>query len=540
MPGRASRPRSWAELAIFCCCLLPVSACTFEPPTAIPLPIDPGDVPLAPLIDAKSALMLDDPGAMQVHHGSGCAETAATDRPTLLRVRQSQAIPNSLDHAMVLLNGWRLNYLDGDHEVLGLGTGILAINRRSLDDAEHLLEWEAYGALFDQNGDDSYRWCYYFTVVAWDGDSYRASVAQRDSLVFQEQPPLNPGRWTTALAVQPAYVDLDAVLGSRRENVTVLPRGFAFVWREADDHNLLQLAYDLAPGDRYAAAGKRYHAPAPALAGSDRAAGYWSWESKTIFKDNALRRDYYTGEIVSVIAGPGTRSVHPPFTPVPQEDRQNCVSLGEAMSEARVVEDVPFDVTIPVLTGWDLSYVCDDEHVAEIGVWLDGFTYAPGERPRHGRLEYLVRYRLKDEDGGNANRFRHRMSLLGFDRTKEPPPPPSASLTVLPELLRFPAVDHRGRPTALRSVFIDNYGNAPATRSAIGISGPDAAFFRLEGVIPASRTIGPGESEDYRLRFDVPCSTAPDPSHSWQATLRIETSEGRFSVPMIGREYPCL
>lgn len=539
MPGRAPQPCKWAGVALLCCCLL-LPGCTFRPPTATPLPLDPGDVPLAPLIDATSTPVFVDPGAMQVYHGRGCAETAGADLPTILRVRQSQAIPRSLDHAMVLLNGWRLSYFDGDHEIQGLGTGILTINRRPLDDANHLLEWEAYGALFDQNGDDPYRWCYHFTVVAWDDDSYRASVAQRDSLAFQEQPPVDPGRWTTALAVQPGYVDLAAVLGSRRENVTVVPRGFAFIWAQSDDHNLLQLAYDLAPGDRYVAADARYHAPPPALAGSDRVAGFWSWESKTVFKDNALRRDYYTGEIVSVVAGPGTRSVHPPFTLVPQEDRRNCVSLGEANSDGRVIEGVPFDVAIPVLTGWDLSYVCDDEHVAEIGVWLDGFTYTPGEHSGQGRLEYLVHYRLKDEDGGNANRFRHRMSLLGFYRTKEPPPPPSASLTILPELLRFPTVDHRGRPAILRNVFIDNFGNAPATRSAIGIAGPDAAFFRLEGVIPASRTIGPGESEDYRLRFDIPCSTAPDPSHSWQATLRIETSEGPFEVPMIGREYPCL
>lgn len=520
---------------------LGLAGCTFEPPRFTPLPLDPAGAPLATLVDASSTPMLVDPAALHVYHGRGCAEADGDDRQPILKVRQSQAFPRSLDHAMVVLNGWRLSYLDGDHEILGLGTGIQAINRRPADEGNHLLEWEAYGALFDENGDDPYRWCYYFTVVAWDGDSYRASVAQRDSLTFQEQPPRRPGRWTTALAVNPAYVDLAAELGSRRQNVTVLPRGFAFIWSGNDDHNLLQLAYDLAPGDRYAAEEQPYHTMPPNLAGSDQVADFWSWESKTIFKDNALRRDYFSGEIVSLVAGPDTASVHPPFTVVPREDRNNCVSLGQATSDGREVEAVPFDIAIPILTGWDLSYVCDDEHVAEIGVWLDGFFFTPGQSGRgEGKLDYLVRYRLKDSDGGNANRFRHRLSLLGFNKTASEPPPPSASLSVLPDVLRFPVPDHHGRPATERAAFLDNFGNAPATRSAIQIIGPDAPFFQLIGTYPPSRTMAPAESEDYRIAFTLPCTATPDPRHTWSATLTIDTSEGRFDVPMIGREYPCL
>lgn len=486
--------------------------------------------------------MFVDPGAMEVHHGRGCAEANDDVNYTILRVRQSQAISRSLSHAMVLLNGWRLSYLDSNHEVLGLGTGIQAINRRPLDDGNHLLEWEAYGAMFDQNGDDPYRWCYYFTVVAWDGDAYRATTAQRDSLTFQEQPEPNTKRWTTALAVIPAFVELPNFFAGRHENVVVLPRGFAFMWADSDDRNLLQLAYDLAPGDRYAADGKRYAAPPPALGGSDRASDFWSWETKAIFKDNALRRDYFAGEIVSLVAGSGVTGVHPPFSLTPVEHSNNCVSLGEPNSEARTVEAVPFDVAIPVLTGWDLSYTCDDEHVAEIGVWLDGFVFDPGapERRADGTLEYLVHYRLNDGGFGNTNLFRHRASLLGFTRTRREPEPPAPSLSILPEIMRFPYPDHRGLPTTLLALFMTNTGSAPATRSAVRIVGPDAAMFTIVNAPPATRTIGPADSEDFHLRFDVPCSAAPDQSVSWQATLEIDTSEGGFAIPLIGREYPCL
>ena len=152
----------------------------------------------------------------------------------------------------------------------------------------------------------------------------------------------------------------------------------------------------------------------PNLGGADQTAPtFRSWETKAILKDNALKHEYVTAEVVSVISSLQGGLVQPPFTVVPFEDRANCVSLGDPSSETRTIEWLPFDVAIPILTGWDLSYFCNDQHVEEIGVWIDGFQYAPGGRRK---FEYTLRSILRDEDGGNGNVFRHRVSVLGFDR----------------------------------------------------------------------------------------------------------------------------
>lgn len=176
-----------------------------------------------------------------------------------------------------------------------------------------------------------------------------------------------------------------------------------------------QVAYNLDYSENFIAFDKRYGQDTPNLGGADQAAPtFRSWETKTVLKDNALTRDYVMAEAVSVISSLRGGLVQPPFSVVPVEDRANCVSLGDPSSETRTIEWLPFDVAVPMLTGWDLSYFCNDQHVEEIGVWIDGFQYAPSGR--RGTLEYTIRSILRDDDGGDGNVFRHRVSVLGFDR----------------------------------------------------------------------------------------------------------------------------
>jgi len=195
-----------------------------------------------------------------------------------------------------------------------------------------------------------------------------------------------------------------------------LPRGFGFLWEDFDDRNLLQLAYDLDYTEYFLAGDKEYvnEGGPPLPPGVDRAI-FHSWETKTIFKDNDLQRDYRTGELVSVVSGAGVRVIQPPFTIVPFEDLNNCVAFGDPQSNARIIERVPFAVAIPMLTGWDLSYVCDDQRVEEIGIRIDPFEYTAAGYA--GMLTYTVHAVLHDENGGDAERFRHRVGILGFNRT---------------------------------------------------------------------------------------------------------------------------
>jgi hypothetical protein len=280
--------------------------------------------------------------------------------------------------------------------------------------------------------------------------------------------------------------------------------------------------------------------PSPALGGVDQIGHtYYSWETKTIFKDNELRRDYYTGELVSVASGRSLRAIHPPFTIVPFEDTPGiCGALVQRGLESRTIRNIPYDVAVPLLTGWELAYGCSDDRVQEIGAFIGGFSYesATSELSSNGRLTYTIRTVLHDRNGVDVQRSRHRVSVLGF--RKQPPVVPSASLSILPDVLRFPYPDQRGQPATTRNAFLSNFGNASADRLTIAVVGPDVGRFQLVSQHPAVRTLPPGEDEQFTLRLAAPCGLS-GPGTSWRATLRIDTTEGRFEVPLAGQPYPC-
>ncbi len=524
---------------------LALLACTFEPPPAAPppgprLPFGLLVPPLAPLVDSSSTKEFEDPGGFVAYHGMGCAESDQSRDPVTLLVKQSQVIPGTLSHAAVILNGWHFTYLDGDHEVLGLATGLFDIRRAVQDDGSHLLEWKAFGVIRDGNYDDPFRWCYHFTVVAWDGAAYAAQVDQRDArgLIGDAQGREVPFGWQTALSFHPSFVE---TYPAGSAVAMILPRGFGFAWpEENEDHNLLQLAYNLDPGAPFIADGRQYSTLSPALDGVDRAGrAYYSWESKTVFKDNALRRPYLTGELVSVAAGSGVAAVQPPFTIVPFEDQPGiCAALVQDGLDQRRVRGLSYDVAIPVLTGWELSYGCSDDEVEEIGAWIGGFAYDPAtsELRSDGSLAYAVRTVLHDQGGVDVQHSRHRVGVLGF--RKQPPLPPAPSLNILPDVLRFPYPDHLGRPATTRNALLTNFGNAPADRLAVALIGPDASAFQLVSQHRPTQTVAPGRDELFTIRFVVPCGD-PGRALSLSAALRIETTEGRFEVPLIGQPYPC-
>jgi hypothetical protein len=520
-------------------------ACTFEPPPAEPppgprLPFGLLIPPLAPLVESTSTKEFEDPGSLVAYHGMGCAESDRSKEPVTLLVKQSQQIPSTLSHVAVILNGWHFTYLEGDHEVLGLATGLFDLQRTVQDDGSYLLEWQAFGVIRDGNYDDPFRWCYHFTVVAWDGAAYAAQVDQRDArgLIGDAVGREVPFGWQTALSFHPSFVE---VYPAGSAVAMILPRGFGFAWPERnEDHNLLQLAYNLDPGAPFIADGRQYSRPSPPLDGADRAGRtYYSWETKTVFKDDALRRPYLTGELVSVASGSGLDAVQPPFTIVPFEDQSGiCAAFVQDGLDQRKIRGLPYQVAIPVVTGWELSYACGGAEVQEIGAWLGGFHYdvATSELGSDGRLTYSIRTVLHDQDGVDVQHSRHRVSVLGF--RKQPPLPPAPSLSILPDVLRFPYPDHRGRPATTRNALLTNYGNAAADRLAVAIVGPDASVFQLVSQHPAPRTLAPGADELFTVRFTVPCG-APAPAVSMSAALRIETTEGRFEVPLTGQPYSC-
>ena len=78
------------------------------------------------------------------------------------------------------------------------------------------------------------------------------------------------------------------------------------------------------------------------------------------------------------------------------------------------MEKVPFDYAIPVLTGWDLSYVCTDHHVERIGVYLVEFEYVKDPAADTGTLNYTIFSTLRD-DSDNGHAARYKVSILGLN-----------------------------------------------------------------------------------------------------------------------------
>lgn len=386
----------------------------------------PDDVPIIGLDSSEQTLILEDPGAIAVFHGSGCAElTEPSERNHLIRVQDSIGIPEYATDATVFLNGWQLRYLEGDHEVRYLGT---AISNIELSDG--VLQWEAGGTLADHNADDGFSWCYHYTVLAWNDVLIDALVDhgagwKEDNFFINYD-----NDHETALKVSPGYIQnayfADFTGG---ETIAVLPRGFGFAWKGKGDHHLLQAAYNLDYSETFIEYGKKYYpadptrVPAqPALpsAASYVDSGFVSWETKTIFKDNSLRRDYSSGEVVSALGGRDVGIIQPPYSILPKEDRLRCVGRGGIRTKEYVIENVPFEYAVPVLTGWDLAYGCSDQHVAEIGTWISDFKYEMHPNKTTGTLRYTISSILHDEDNLPFHRFDHRVSVLGFKPVASP------------------------------------------------------------------------------------------------------------------------
>jgi hypothetical protein len=80
--------------------------------------------------------------------------------------------------------------------------------------------------------------------------------------------------------------------------------------------------------------------------------------------------------------------------------------------QAFVIENVPFAIAVPVLTGWELSYLTDDQHVKDVGVWIEDWSYTPS--PTGGTLRYTLGSILADDDDWPPHVIRHRVTVLGI------------------------------------------------------------------------------------------------------------------------------
>jgi CARDB len=390
-----------------------------------------GGAPEAAVASAGRTVVLEDPGTIAVWHGFSCSESDKRGTEDVLKIEESLDLPRYAAEATVFLNGWRMNYLSSDHHVGGLGTMISNIRLEG-----NTLKWQAAGALSDKNFDDGYRWCYHYTVVAWNPANLDLVVDHRDGSCDAPDPAEtnffitdNTGT-TTALSAVPSFLyNPDFASG---KTVAVLPRGFGFRWSSdcETDHHLLQLGFNMDHGEAYVENGKSYRkgflkkvtpvpSPPPLPSMTHQVdSGFVSWDTYAIFKDNKGRRGYGFGEMVSGLGGPDVGVIQPPFSILPHEDIGffgACLGEGPGEKTAEVtVENVPYEYAIPMLAGWDLHYGCDDEQVTEIGIWHDEFQYEKSPGDPVGTLRYKISSILKDKDGSPGHGVSHKVAILGI------------------------------------------------------------------------------------------------------------------------------
>ncbi|UFS71893.1 hypothetical protein LPW11_06785 [Geomonas sp. RF6] len=390
--------------------------------------------------------VLEDPDTIIAYHGFSCAESDNRGTEDYLKLEESLEMPRYATKATVFLNGWHMNYQSSDHHVGGLGTMISNIRME-----ERTLKWQAAGVLADKNFDDGYRWCYFYTVLGWNPAKLDLAVDHKDGNCDNRSPAeanffiTDNKDTTTALSSFPSFLfNPDFASG---KTVAVLPRGFGFKWSsECDtDHHLLQMALNLDHAETFAENGKKYKKgflleltpvpvpqPPPGNTVNQVDSGFVSWDTYAIIKDNDGRRGYGFGHIASGLGGKDVGLIQPPFSILPHEDMGVFgACLGEASgqkTEDVVVDNVPFEYALPMLTGWNLYYGCDDEHVTEVGTWLDEFHYDKSPGTPTGTLHYKVSSILRDKDGSPGHAFSHKVTILGFKPT---------SAVLAPDLVPF-------------------------------------------------------------------------------------------------------
>lgn len=386
-------------------------------------------IPTVPVLDQGVGVVFEDPGTIVVQHGFGCARS---DNGRFIKVEQSLDIPDYANQATVVLNGWRMNYFDDDHHVLVL-TSALGKIRFDQPRGAKKLTWEAIGILADDNLKRHYGWCYYYTVIAWNGTKLHAVVDNGDADHFCKSGTGSDNFFfafnsytTTALSCFLSFLQNPNFASSR--TVAILPRGFGFGW--PGDHHLLQVACNFEASETFIAKQryKKAQGEVTPLQSPDGRAdtGFVSWNTSTIFKDNDSRRDYMFGELVSGMAGSDVDVLQPAFPILPRDSMGFFgACLGESGSagvktEQITIDNIPYAYAIPMLTGWELSYPCDDHHVKEIGIWIDDLHYDQVPNSGVGTLRYRLSSVLED-NSDNGHAYRHKVSVLELKPLTPPP-----------------------------------------------------------------------------------------------------------------------
>ena len=492
-----------------------------DAPVATVIAPDPND-PTYP------KLAFEDTGTIKAMYGFGTAKLESGKR--MIKVQQSVPIPDYADRATVFLNGWKLNYLGGDQHVLGLGAVLAKINP---DLRNRTLSWNAVGLLRDDDFEEGYEFTYYYTVIAWNDGALNVGVDSGSADKFcstdtdlPDKSFLAFGNGTTALSSFGVFSKTPPTPSS--QPVAVLPRGFGFTWY-GGDHHLLQLGYNLDHSEGFAEKDKIYSnnkdhvrtvgdiltgIPAPLLSSASLVgSGFMSWNTYAILKDDSDRRDYVFTEAASGMFGLDVHPIQPPFSILPVESASGGFDGAGIKSKDIVIDNIPYEYAVPMLTGWDVGYTVSDQHVKEIGIWIDEISYRePNDPP--GRLRYKVSSVLHDDDTFPDNYFHHKITILGLGTKGGVGQQRAVDLVPFSPLGTSPAafcrIEQNGK---LLRVTVKNQGTIEASSSKTTVRFAETPFTLDTPPIPA------GGSVDLLFKVPTDCFS-PDCSF----TISVDSS----------------
>lgn len=375
-----------------------------------------------------STTVLEEPGVIKIIHGNACGESNKPGKEEVIELDGKYVFPSYANEATVILNGWKLKYLKKDHHVRGIMASI-----QKVAESGNTLSWRARGFLQDKNFDDGYRFCYYYTALAWNSNAIQASAYHlnnnHNSNLFTKN--------KTALNVLSSYFYFPKFANTP---VVHMPRGFSLFFANqsssfpacfdcAVDHHILQVGFNTTASERFINPKKEYgFLPSPMLPTMDQYVdiGYMSWDAYAIMKDDSLKRDLWVDEWFSVIAGKDAHTVQPPYAILPHDDAggfgSSCIGEASGTKTKQVtIRNIPYAFAIPMLTGFEMKYGCDDEHVTEVGIWIDNIQYVQ-PTGQTGTLTYTLSSILRDKNSSPGHASSHNVHLLGLKEIEDRSP----------------------------------------------------------------------------------------------------------------------
>ena len=366
----------------------------------------------------------------ETHHGASCASASKAISTSNagenayvygIGLEDSIAFPPGFDDGTVFLNGWRLRYREGDHQVLALSTAIVDIEKQ---DGE--LSWKAGGVLSDRNGDDAFDWCYNYTVLFWKSDRLDARLglatladvddsdegADLTFLSYDQRDPLSSYRST--FLGGPELVSVSA-----SSEAAVLPRGFGMMWEGdptsiplwGEDHPLLQFAMKYGESR---------------LITRDDGLSYLRWNHESVFRDKNTDDDYIAAQVVSILHGTGVDFYQPDLEIYDIPPLNQPTGSRDIFTDTVIVENVPHDVAVPVLTGWDMHDNQKEINIKDIGAWIESFDFERAPGADSGTLTYTIKSVFLDKGGRfssvGASTPRYQVGVLGLDAVGIPRP----------------------------------------------------------------------------------------------------------------------